>query len=109
MSNTPWPAGAQRINTPCRPTNPGLWQAARQFEEIFMAQFVKTMRTSSLKGGLLKDSPGRETFDQMLSESLGREMGGRYAPPPKASNEATVTHPPAATRVTNEAERNNAR
>ena len=56
-----------------RPVDPKLWKAAKQFEEIFLAQFVSAMRSSG-GSGLLQRSPGHDTFNRMFSEAIAREM-----------------------------------
>jgi len=84
-----------------QPADPKLWEAAQGFEEVLMKQFVSTMRTTELKGDLIEESAGHETYDPMLSEALGsqlakrgmlnlaphiyRQMGGRYTPPETAA------------------------
>ncbi len=60
-----------------KPLDVKLWRAVGKFEEIFMAQFVRTMRTTELKGGLIEESAGHETYNTMLSEAIGREMANR--------------------------------
>ena len=57
-----------------RPANPKLWKAAKEFEGVFLAQFVRAMRTSSQRGELFEESAGHETFDQMFSEAIARQM-----------------------------------
>jgi len=84
-----------------RPADPRLWRAAGDFEAVFLTQFVKALRTSSIRNDLFQKAPGRETFDAMFSEaiasqmaesgSLGlrsliyRDMGGKYEPLPPAA------------------------
>ena len=62
-----------------KPADLPLWQAAQDFEAIFLAQFVRTMRSSEFKGGLLEEAAGHSTFDAMFSEAIGREMAGQNA------------------------------
>lgn len=57
-----------------RPADPRLWKAAQDFQEVFMSQFVQTMRQSGLDSELVEEAAGRETFDQMFSEAIGRRM-----------------------------------
>jgi Rod binding domain-containing protein len=68
------PPGPHRPEGPLRPADPKLWKAAKEFEAVFLGQFVKAMRTSSLQGELLEESAGRETFDAMFSEEVARQM-----------------------------------
>jgi Rod binding domain-containing protein len=79
-----------------KPVDTELWNRAKEFEGVFLSQFTTTLRTSSLKSGLFGDSIGRETYEGMFSEALGRQLaqqgalglthplyrslGGRYAP-----------------------------
>ena len=60
-----------------KPVDLPLWHAAQNFEAIFLAQFVRTMRSTAFKGGLLEEAPGRSTFDAMFSEAIGRQMARR--------------------------------
>jgi len=62
-----------------KPADLRLWRAAQDFEAIFLAQFVRTMRSTEVKGGLLEEAPGHSTFDAMFSEAIGREMARRNA------------------------------
>ncbi len=57
-----------------RPLDPKLWEAAQQFEEIFLAQLVRQMRSSSGEGGPLKKSAGHDTFNEMFGDALAKEM-----------------------------------
>ena len=57
-----------------RPLDPKLWEAAQQFEEIFLAQLVREMRSSAGGDGLLKKSAGHDTFNEMFGEALAKEM-----------------------------------
>ena len=56
------------------PSDPKLWKAAQEFQEIFLGQLVKSMRSTENRSDLFEDAPGRETFDEMFSESIGRQM-----------------------------------
>lgn len=85
-----------------QPADPRLWKAAQDFQQVFLAQFVQTMRTTGLDAELVEECAGRETFDQMYSDALGRslaegdgmglqdklyrEMGGRFRPADAATN-----------------------
>lgn len=62
------------LRAPRVPADPKLWKAAQEFQEIFLSQMVKDMRSSELKSDLLEECPGRETFDAMFSEAIGRQM-----------------------------------
>ena len=93
-----------------RPADGKLWQAAREFEEIFMAQFVKSMRASVGENELLEKSAGRETFDAMFSEAIARnmvetgsfglaravyrDMGGKFVADAEAANSPPVARNP---------------
>ena len=61
------------------PTDPRLWKAAQDFQEIFMSQFVRMMRSTSQQSDLVEPAPGREVFDEMFSEALGRQMAQERA------------------------------
>ena len=75
MSDIATLSALDRIAQPMgKPAEPKLWQTAQQFEEIFMAQFVKAMRATEGRGDLLEESAGRETFDEMFSEAIARNM-----------------------------------
>jgi Rod binding domain-containing protein len=63
---------------PQRPADPRLWKSAREFQEVFMSQFVQTMRQSAQNSELFEDCAGRETFDQMFSEAIGRQMASAH-------------------------------
>ena len=56
------------------PADPKLWRASRQFEAVFMTQFVKAMRATEGGGGLIEKAAGREVFDEMFSEAIARNM-----------------------------------
>jgi len=60
-----------------RPADRRLWKAAGEFEEIFLAQFVKAMRGTPEDDGLLEPAAGRETYDAMFSEAIARQMAER--------------------------------
>jgi len=62
-----------------RPADPRLWKAAGDFEEVFLAQFVRAMRGSPHEEGILEPSAGRETYDAMFSDALASQMAKRDA------------------------------
>ena len=68
--NLPLPGGPPHK----RPADLKLWGAVGGFYEIFMSQFVKTMRRSDSRGELLEEAAGRQVFDEMFSEALARKM-----------------------------------
>jgi len=57
-----------------KPRDPRLWKAAGDFQEVMLSQFTQTMRTTESDSELFEDCPGRETFDQMLSNAIAHEM-----------------------------------
>ena len=64
----------QGVPLPRRPLDPKLWKAAKEFQEIFLGQFVKMMRSSPVKTELLEEYAGREIFNQIFSEAIAKEM-----------------------------------
>jgi len=68
----PLPGGA--VSLKGRPADPKLWNAARQFEEVFMSQFVKAMRATEGGEKLTQEAAGRETYDAMFSEAIAKSM-----------------------------------
>jgi peptidoglycan hydrolase FlgJ len=80
VDNIATPAATKMPVTPMgTPVSADLWKTAQEFEEVFLGQLTKAMRSSSMKGGLLDDSIGRETYQGLLSESLGKEMAQQGA------------------------------
>lgn len=91
-----------------RPADARLWKASREFQEVFMSQFVQTMRQSAQNSELVEEAAGRETFDQMFSEAIGRQMaagaslslqrnlyrqlGGTFETAPKTEAAGTLRH-----------------
>jgi Rod binding domain-containing protein len=59
---------------PAKPRDPRLWKAASDFQEVMLAQFTQTMRATESDAELYEEYPGRETFDQMLSDAIAHEM-----------------------------------
>lgn len=57
-----------------KPHNPRLWKAAGDFQEVMLAQFTQTLRASESDSELFEECPGRETFDQMLSDAIAHQM-----------------------------------
>lgn len=91
------PTTAGVIRAKGQPTDARLWKAAQDFQEVFLGQFVQTMRTTQKdEDGLFEECPGRDTFDSMFSQAIGkqmaqdpafglrdviyRQMGGKYIP-----------------------------
>jgi Rod binding domain-containing protein len=69
------PSSAPAAFQPARmPADPKLWKASQEFQEVFLGQVVKSMRSSEERSDLFEESPGRETFDAMFSEAIGRQM-----------------------------------
>ncbi len=66
--------GPHRAAGPLQPSDPRLWKAAKDFEAVLLAQFVKAMRSSSLRNELFQESAGRQTYDAMFSEAVARQM-----------------------------------
>lgn len=62
------------IRTGQAPADPALWKSAQEFQEIFLGQLVKTMRSSENQSDFFEAAPGREAFDDMFSEAIGRQM-----------------------------------
>jgi len=92
-----------------KPHDPRLWKAAGDFQEVMLAQFTQTMRTSENDSELFEECPGRDTFNQMLSDAIAhqmsksgalglnkliyRAMGGKYEKPPAAGAAPTQANP----------------
>jgi len=68
------PEAVQGLRPARQPSDPKLWKAAGEFQEIFLGQLVKTMRTTENRSDLFEDAPGRDAFDEMFSEAIGRQM-----------------------------------
>jgi Rod binding domain-containing protein len=67
-------AAAAAPTASAKPRNPRLWKAAGDFQEIMLSQFTQTMRATESDSELFEEYPGRETFDQMLSDAIAHEM-----------------------------------
>ena len=67
-------AAAARPTASAKPRDPRLWKAAGDFQEVMLSQFTQTMRTTESDSELFEECPGRETFDQMLSNAIAHEM-----------------------------------
>ena len=51
-----------------------LQKVSKDFESIFLAYMLKTMRQSVDKGGLVEESQGEEIFGEMRDEELSKGM-----------------------------------
>ena len=94
-----------------KPRDPRLWKAASDFQEVMLSQFTQTMRTTESDSELFEECPGRDTFDQMLSNAIAHEMsksgalglnkliyramGGTYEKSPAAAGPAKTQPNPA--------------
>jgi Rod binding domain-containing protein len=67
-------AAAAAPTGPAKPRDPRLWKAAGDFQEVMLSQFTQTMRATESDSELFEECPGRETFDQMLSNAIAHEM-----------------------------------
>ena len=51
-----------------------LQKVSRDFESIFLAYMLKTMRSTVEKGGLLAENQGEQIFSEMRDEELSKGM-----------------------------------
>jgi len=74
QSVTAGEAPAARAAASPKPRDPKLWKAATDFQEVMLSQFTQLMRASESDNDLFEECPGRDTFDQMLSDAIARQM-----------------------------------
>lgn len=51
-----------------------LKEVAAEFESLFVSQLLQTMRGPGLKGGAIPAAPGRDIYQGLLDQELGRAI-----------------------------------
>lgn len=67
------PAG-QRVAGATPAEQKRLKEVAAEFESIFVSQLLQTMRGPGLKGGAIPAAPGREIYQGLMDQELGRAV-----------------------------------
>jgi Rod binding domain-containing protein len=64
----------QRVPSATPAEQKRLKEVAAEFESLFVSQLLQTMRGPGLKGGAIPAAPGREIYQGLMDQELGRAV-----------------------------------